>query len=394
MMKAAVLHRPQTALVIEDVELAPLRPGDVLVRVLAAGVCHSDLHYMNGDLSAKLPAVLGHEGAGVVEAVGPGVARVQPGDRVITTWRPRCGDCEFCVSGRPALCELGRVQASSGGLIDGITRLRMRGQELYHLMGVSCFAEQCVVSERSLIRVDPEVAPEIAAITGCAVVTGVGAAFNHMKDSTGEAVVVIGAGGVGLSAIMGLNLIGAHPVIAVDTVDARLERARTVGATHVINPATVTDVGAEVARINGRAAKWVLDAVGAAGTLSQAVEMVGVGGTVVAVGLGKVGATFDVAINPLVQQEKRIIGSLYGSSNMPIEIPEILRLHKAGKLPLERLIGSRYELPQINEAYREMTQGAIGRAVITIDASATNHDLLSAPRLADISAAPARTSST
>jgi len=226
------------------------------------------------------------------------------------------------------------------------------------------------------------------------VVTGVGAAFNHMKDSTGEAVVVIGAGGVGLSAIMGLNLIGAHPVIAVDTVDARLERARTVGATHVINPATVTDVGAEVARINGRAAKWVLDAVGAAGTLSQAVEMVGVGGTVVAVGLGKVGATFDVAINPLVQQEKRIIGSLYGSSNMPIEIPEILRLHKAGKLPLDRLIGSRSELPQINEAYREMTQGAIGRAVITIDASATDHDLLSAPRLADISAAPARTSST
>jgi Zn-dependent alcohol dehydrogenase len=145
----------------------------------------------------------------------------------------------------------------------------MRGEELYHLMGVSCFAEQCVVSERSLIRVDPEVAPEIAAITGCAVVTGVGAAFNHMKDSTGEAVVVIGAGGVGLSAIMGLNLIGAHPVIAVDTVDARLERARTVGATHVINPATVTDVGAEVARINGRAAKWVLDAVGAAGTLTE-----------------------------------------------------------------------------------------------------------------------------
>lgn len=365
-MKAAVLHEPHEPLVIEDVEIAELRAGDVLIRITAAGVCHSDLHYMKGDLPAKLPAVLGHEGAGVVEAVGPGVTRVRPGDSVITTWRPRCGDCEYCLGGRPALCQLGRVQATSGGLIDGVSRLQLRGEPMYHLMGVSCFAERCVVSDRAVIRIDPDIPPEIAAITGCAVVTGVGAALNQMAVATGEGVVVIGAGGVGLSAIMGLSLIGANPIVAVDTVDARLELARTVGATHVVNASAGVDVVAQVARIPGRAPKWALDAVGASATLTQAIDLVGVGGTVVAVGLGRVGSTVEVPINPLVQQEKRLIGSLYGSSNTPIEIPKILDLYKAGKLPLERLLGTQYPLDRINEAYAAMTGGATGRAVISM----------------------------
>lgn len=392
-MKAAVLHRAGTPLVIEDVDLAAPRAGEVVVRVQAAGICHSDLHYINGDLAGKLPAVLGHEGAGIVESVGDGVTRVSPGDSVITTWRPRCGDCEFCASGRPALCGLGRVQATTGGLIDGTSRLSLRGDQIHHLMGVSCFAEKCVVSERSLIRIDSNVPPEIAAITGCAVITGVGAALNLMKEATGEAVVVVGAGGVGLSAIMGLNLIGAHPVIAVDTVEARLDLARTVGATHVIDVST-QDLDTEIARICGRAPRWALDAVGAPHTLAQAVNTVGTGGTVVAVGLGKVGASFDVPINPLVQQEKRIIGSLYGSSNTPIQIPELLKLYNAGKLPLDRLIGKQYDLSGINDAYREMVNGATGRAVIVPNAQSSDHEVESQPRMEDISLAPSSTSLT
>jgi len=392
-MKAAVLHRAGTPLVIEDVDLAAPRAGEVVVRVQAAGICHSDLHYINGDLAGKLPAVLGHEGAGIVESVGEGVTRVSPGDSVITTWRPRCGDCEFCASGRPALCGLGRMQAATGGLIDGTSRLSLRGEQIHHLMGVSCFAEKCVVSERSLIRIDSEVPPEIAAITGCAVITGVGAALNLMKEATGEAVVVIGAGGVGLSAIMGLNLIGAHPVIAVDTVDARLDLARAVGATEAIN-VSAQDLETEIPRICGRAPRWALDAVGAPHTLTQAVNAVGIGGTVIAVGLGKAGATFDVPINPLVQQEKRIIGSLYGSSNTPIQIPELLKLYNAGKLPLDRLIGKQYDLSGINNAYREMMNGATGRAVIVPNAQSSDHEVESQPRTEDISLAPSSTSLT
>lgn len=387
-MKAAVLYQPGEPVVVEDVEIGRLHPGDVLIRVQAAGVCHSDLHYINGDLTAKLPAVLGHEGAGIVEAVGPGVTRVRPGDSVITTWRPRCGECEFCLTGRPALCQLGKVQAAGGGLIDGQTRMTLGGKPVHHLMGVSCFAEQCVVSDRSVIRIDQGVPPEIAAIAGCAVVTGVGAVFNHLQRATGEGVAVIGAGGVGLSAIMGLHLIGAYPVIAIDTVEGRLDLAQLVGATHVINAATVPDVAEEIRALCGRAPKWALDAVGAPATLRQAVDIVDIGGTVVALGLGRVGNTAAIEINPLVQQEKRIVGSLYGSSNTPVDIPRILRLYQAGKLPLEHLLGATYPLEQINEAYRDMAQGAIGRAVIR----PADYDLVSAPRLADIAAAPSSTS--
>ncbi len=393
-MKAAVLHRARTPLTIEDLDLAQLRPGDVLVRVQAAGICHSDLHYINGDLTAKLPAVLGHEGAGVVEAVGLGVTRVRPGDSVITMWRPRCGECEFCLTGRPALCGLGRVHSETGGLIDGESRLSLRGSTVHHLMGVSCFAEQCVVSERSVIPIDPDVPPEISAVTGCAVVTGVGAALNHMSGAAGDAVAVIGAGGVGLSAIMGLALLGAYPIVAVDTVEAKLELARSVGATHTVNPTTVADTNAEIARHCGRAPRWALDAVGAAATLRQAVDVVGTGGTVVAVGLGRAGATVELPINSLVQQEKTLIGSLYGSANTPLQIPEILRLYRAGKLPLERLLGRSYELADINDAYHAMATGAVGRAVIRMGEPAGAHALGSAPRFADISLAPSSTSST
>lgn len=364
-MKAAVLHRPGQPLAVEDVDLDDPGPGEVTIRVLAAGVCHSDLHYMNGDLNTRLPAVLGHEGTGVVEQVGEGVTRVGPGDTVITLWRPRCGDCEFCTTGRPALCALGRVHPASGGLLDGTSRLNLNGEKVHHLMGVSCFAEKCVVSERSVIVIDPAVPPEVAAIAGCAVVTGVGAALNVMKDATGEGVVVIGTGGVGLSAVMGLRLVGADPIVAVDTVDAKLDKAREVGATHAVNVRTQR-LADELTRISPRAMAWSLDAVGAPQTLAQAIEVVGTGGTTVAVGLGKAGATAAVPINPLVQQEKRLIGSLYGSANTPVDIPKLIDLFRTGRLPLDKLLGEQYELSQINEAYAALSRGAAGRAVITL----------------------------
>lgn len=392
-MKAAVLFEARTPLRVEEVELAAPGRGEVRIRVQAAGVCHSDLHYMNGDLQGKLPAVLGHEGVGIIESVGDGVSRVVPGDSVLTTWRPRCGDCEFCASGRPALCPLGRVQASTGGLTDGTSRLSFQGRKIHHLMGVSCFAEKAVVSERSLIKIPSSIPPQIAAITGCAVITGVGAALNLMKESTGTAVMVIGAGGVGLSAMMGLNLIGAYPVIAVDTVDARLDLAREVGATHTINPIT-QDLPAELARISPTGIKWALDAVGIPQTLSQAVENVGTSGTVVAVGLGKAGTSFQVPVNSLVQQEKRIIGSLYGSSNTLVQVPQILDLYTAGRLPLERLVGEQFTLPQINEAYARLSAGATGRSIILPSDGSAGYLAGNDPRFVESSRAPLSTSLT
>lgn len=362
-MKAAVLRHPGEPLTVEDVDLDSPRTGEVEVRILAAGVCHSDLHYMNGDLHGRLPAVLGHEGAGVVERVGEGVTRVKPGDTVITLWRPRCGDCEFCTTGRPALCTLGRTQAEFGGLLDGTSRLSVDGEKLHHLMGVSCFAERCVVSERSVVAIGPDVPPEIAAVTGCAVVTGAGAALNVMAEATGDGVVVIGAGGVGLSAVMGLRLVGAYPIVAVDTSDAKLQKASELGATHTVNAST-QNLAEELARFSRRAFRWAVDAVGLPQTLAQAFEAVGIGGTVVALGLGRVGATVEVPINPLVQQEKRLIGSLYGSANTPVDIPRLLDLYRAGRLPIDMLLGPRYDLADINDAYAALSAGTIGRAVV------------------------------
>src|SRR3954470_20260270 len=235
-VKAAVLHAIDTPLRVEELTLEEPRAGEVRVRVQAAGVCHSDYHYMTGDLRCPLPVVVGHEGAGVVEAVGPRVDSVQPGERVAMLWRPRCGRCAYCVAGQPVLCELGRVQATTGGLPDdGTTRLRRHGREVHHLMGVSCFAEYAVVSEKSVVKISDGVPSEIAAITGCAVITGVGAVLNVVGECAGRAVLVLGAGGVGLSAVMGARLAGAGPIVVADIDDGRLAKAEALGATQAVN---------------------------------------------------------------------------------------------------------------------------------------------------------------
>ncbi|GAA3558087.1 zinc-dependent alcohol dehydrogenase family protein [Microlunatus spumicola] len=362
-MRAVVLRRPGQPLEVEDVTLAEPGDDEVRVRVEAAGVCHSDLHYVTGDLRGKLPAVIGHEGVGVVERVGRSVTRVAPGDRVVFTWRPRCGDCEFCSSGRPALCVVGRVQGTTGGLPDGTSRLSQGGETVHHLMGVSCFAEACVVSARSLVKIPDDVPAQVAAIVGCAVVTGVGAVLNLMRESTGQPVVVVGAGGVGLSAVLGLQLVSAGRVVVVDTVAARLELAAELGATDVVD-ASAVDAAAELARMFPGGARWAVDAVGAAGTLELALGSLGPTGTLVALGLGHVDTTFRVPVNLLVQQERRILGSLYGSSNPLVQVPLILDLYRRGRLPLDRLVGRTFGLSEVNEAYAALTGGAVGRATL------------------------------
>ena len=356
-MRAAVLHAPGEPVRLEDVELEDPRAGEVRVRVAAAGVCHSDYHYMTGDLPCRFPIVIGHEGSGTVEAVGEGVETVAPGDTVTMLWRPRCGRCRYCVIGQPVMCELGKVQATTNGLPDdGTTRLRLGGREVHHLMGVSSFAEHAVVSEKSLVKVPGGVPPRVAAIAGCAVITGVGAVLNVVGECAGRALLIMGAGGVGLSAVMGARLAGADPIVVVDVDDAKLEKARALGATHVVNTRNGDEIPGEI--------DWAIEAVGRAETLQQCIAALRPGGTAVAVGLGRAGATFEIPINEIVQRQKRVVGSLYGSANPLVDLPRLFGLYRSGRLPLDELLGDEYPLEQVNEAYAALTHGAVGRAVL------------------------------
>ncbi|TDE08362.1 alcohol dehydrogenase catalytic domain-containing protein [Jiangella asiatica] len=389
--RAAVLRSVGAPLTVEELRLEEPRPGEIRVEIEAAGVCHSDLHYMNGDLRGKLPAVLGHEGVGIVDAVGDGVTRFRPGDRVLMTWRPRCGDCEFCTSGRPTLCVLGRVQGTTGGLPDGTTRLSKGSETIHHLMGVSCFAEFCVVSERSAVAIPHDIPAEVAAIAGCAVVTGVGTVLNVMRQAAGQPVVVIGAGGVGISAVMGLALVGAAPIIVADTVAPRLALAAEVGATSTVN-VSVESLPDVVKGLSADGAGWAIDAVGSPTTLEQAFGLLKTGGTLVAVGLTDANAAFQVPVNLLVQHERRIVGSLYGSSNPVVQVPLILDLFRAGRLPIDRLVGATYPLDAVNDAYAALASGSVGRSIIV--PGSTSSDYSRAPSRVDSSRAPVETSAT
>lgn len=363
-MKAAVLHEFGAPLRLHDVDLLPPRPGEVRVQIDAVGVCHTDYHYMMGDLTTKLPVVPGHEGAGQVTAVGDGVRRVAVGDHVALLWRPRCGECHYCLVGQPVLCELGKVQGATGGLPDdGETRLRLDGEEVHHLLGVSCLAEEVVVSERSVVQVPAEVPARIAAIAGCAVITGVGATMNVLNQAAGRSLLIIGAGGVGLSGVMGAQLVGTHPTIVVDVEPSRLERARRLGATYTID-AREGDVVEAVRELVPGGVDWSIDAVGRPETVQQAVAALRPSGTAIAVGLARVGTNVELPLNEIVQGQKRIIGSLYGSANPFVDLPRLLELYLAGRLPLDELLGDEYPLEAVNEAYASLSAGSVGRALV------------------------------
>ncbi len=359
---AAVLVEPGRPLEIGQIELDEPRTGEVLVRVEAAGVCHSDYHYLNGDLRCPLPAVLGHEGAGVVEAVGPGVEHVAPGDAVSLLWRPRCGECRPCLSGHSERCVLGRVEATTGGLLDGTSRLSFKGAPAYHFLGVSCFAERCVVPERSVVPIPDGVPFAVAAIAGCAVITGVGAVLNALGDVTGRGIAVFGAGGVGCSAVMAAAAAGAFPVIAVDKSEQALGLATALGATHTVLAGD--DADAAIRRVCPDGADAAVEAVGRPETMRAAFSALRPGGTLVAVGLAALGEHFSLPTNELVQQEKRVVGSLYGSASPPLELPRVFSLYRSGRMPLEKLLGATHSLSAVNEAYADLLAGAPGRAVI------------------------------
>ncbi|GAB3700570.1 zinc-dependent alcohol dehydrogenase family protein [Saccharopolyspora tripterygii] len=362
-MKAMVMYAIDAPMVLEALDLDSPAPGEVRVRVEAAGVCHSDVHYLTGALPARTPIVLGHEGAGIVEEVGEGVTSCGVGDKVVFTWRPRCGECEFCLSGRPAQCALGGVHGKFNELLRGGTRLSKNGRRYHHLMGDSCFAEQAVVSQESVLKIDEDIPSKIAAIVGCAVITGMGTVLNRIPDAAGKSIAIIGAGGVGLSAVIAAELVGAAQIIVADLVPARLEKARELGATHTVD-SSYEDFAARVMDITGGGAHYVLEAIGRQATIRAGFDALRAGGTEIVVGLGAAGEELSVPINPLVQGDRRLVGALYGSSNTPLQLPEILRLYRGGRIPLDKLLDRSFPLGEANQAIEHLQSSAVGRPIL------------------------------
>lgn len=360
---AAVLNAPGEPFVLETLDLAQPSPGEVRVRVKAAGICHSDWHLVTGDTQHPFPLVAGHEGCGVVEAAGAGVESLAEGDFVALNWAPSCGSCFHCRLGRPALCATYVEPIWAGTMIDGTTRLSRRGEPVYHYSALACFAEACVVPEGCCVALPADTPPEVAALIGCAVTTGVGSVLNTARVEPGASVVVLGAGGVGLSTVLGAVLARAKTVIAVDRHPDKESVARACGATHFFLDGP--DLAARVrAATEGRGADYVFEAVGLPSLQERCLELVRSGGTVVLSGLSPMGSATNLPGSVLVRREIAVLGSYYGTCVASRDFPLYAKHCREGTLPLERLVSRRYRLDQINEAYADMLSGEGARGVV------------------------------
>jgi S-(hydroxymethyl)glutathione dehydrogenase / alcohol dehydrogenase len=363
-MRAAILVREREPLVIDEVQLDEPRDNEVLVKVAASGVCHSCLHSMDGSaVGTPLPMVLGDEGAGVVERVGPGVTSLQPGDHVILSWAPTCGTCRACTAGRPATCE---NPPPFGVLRDGKVRMHWGGRDVHHFGTVSSYASEVVVPEDCAIKIRSDMPLDVAALIGCAMTTGLGAVTNTAGARPGESVAVFGCGGVGLSAVMGAALVGAYPIIAVDLRQDKLDIARRLGATHLVD-ASKEDPTEAVKRITGRGVEHAIVAVGVESAVQQAWESLATQGTCVLIAFMGTGRTLTIEPTRLIAKECRLVGSRYGSSQPGVEFPRLVELYMAGRLPMDELITKRYPLDEINEAHRALAAGENARGLIVFD---------------------------
>ncbi|MBO1900347.1 Zn-dependent alcohol dehydrogenase [Leucobacter weissii] len=362
----ALLREQKAPFEVTELELREPGPDEVLVDIRASGVCASDAHTRTGRIPSPLPAVLGHEGSGVVLRTGANVTHVAPGDHVALSWMPSCDTCRHCRAGRPVLCTAAAPYLLAGTLLDGSTSLRHEGRAVHQYSFLSTFADAAVVPKNSAIKVDPSVPFEVAALIGCAVLTGYGAAVNRAGVTPGSTVLIFGAGGVGLSAIMGARVAGAAQIIVVDPAEHKRAEALGFGATHTLS--SDDDVVARVAELSdGFGADFTIDGVGAPGILDTAFRATVKGGTIVCVGMPAPGAQSSITGPALVRDEKIVTGSLYGSSVPQRDVPMIAELYRQGRLPLDRLITQRYRLEQINEAFDDLEAGRLNRGVIVFD---------------------------
>jgi alcohol dehydrogenase len=348
---------------VEEVRLADPGPEEVLIRIAAAGLCHSDLSVVNGDGPRPLPMVLGHEAAGIVEETGVGVTGLRAGDRVVCSYVPSCGLCSQCGGGQPVLCPSAQAANREARLLSGGRPFHDGAGPLNQHLGVSAFAELTVVSQRSLIRVPDEIPLDVAAVFGCAVLTGMGAVLNTGNVRPGDAVAVFGLGGVGLSAVMAAVLVGAHPVIAVDTIAAKLDAAKSLGATDTFLAGD--DTPEQIRDRTGGGVDWAVEAAGSAPALAAGFQATRPGGTVIVAGLPNPRHTIPASIASLVGEQKTVRGSYMGSAVPRRDLPRLFALHASGRLPAEALLTSRsVPLAGINTALDRLHQGTEVRQVI------------------------------
>ncbi len=350
-------------LIVQEVELDPPGPGEVLVRIAAAGLCHSDLSVINGDRPRPLPMALGHEAAGVVESLGTGVSDLVPGDHVVLVFVPSCGHCVPCSEGRPALCEPGAQANGAGTLLAGGRRLARGGSAVHHHLGCSAFAEYATVSRRSLVKIDRDVPFEHAALFGCAVLTGVGAVVNTAQVRAGASTAIVGLGGVGLAALLGAVAAGARHVVAVDLSPAKLDLARALGATHAYLASDVDCIDA-IRAATGGGVDFAFELAGSVKAFDTAYRITRRGGTTVTAGLPPPSATITLPAVNLVAEERTVKGSYVGTCVPARDIPRYLELFRQGRLPVDRLLTGTLPLDDINEAFDRLHEGLAVRQVV------------------------------
>jgi alcohol dehydrogenase len=358
---------------IEDVDLDPPAEGEVLVRIRAAGLCHSDLSVINGDRPRPTPMALGHEAAGEVEEVGPGVTDLKRGDHVVMVFVPSCGHCLPCMEGRPALCEPGAAANGKGTLISGARRLHRtragaRGahdiaKDIHHHLGVSAFAERAVLSRNSLVKIDSTLPFETAALFGCAVLTGVGAVVNTAQVRAGTSVAVVGLGGVGLNALLAAKLCGASRIVALDVLDDKLALARQLGATDAINAADA-DAVARARDATSGGADYAFEMAGSVKAMALAYRITRRGGTTVSAGLSHPDHIFDLPHVSLVAEERTVKGSYVGSCVPLRDMPRYIALYQQGRLPVDRLMSDRIGFDQLNAAFDRLAGGHVVRQIL------------------------------
>ena len=359
-MKAAVFHGPHQPLTIEEVEIASPMEKEVVVRTVASGVCHSDLHFVDGLYPLEAPAVLGHEAAGVVEEVGSQVDYVTPGDHVILCLSVFCGQCSYCMTGHPNLCSNRPRRRRSDP-----PRLSQKGAYVHQFSSVSSYAERMITHENGLVKIDEDFPLDRAALIGCGVTTGLGAALNTAKVEPGSSVAVFGAGGVGLAAIQGARIAGAAMIIAVDLNEFKLATARELGATHIVDASSHDPVEA-IQELTGGGADYSFEAIGLKRAAEQAYECIRPGGTATIIGMIPVGEKLEIEGRSFLT-EKKLQGCSMGSNRFRVDMPRYIELNRQGRLKLDEMITRRGRLEDVNEAFRAMKAGEVARSVLMFD---------------------------
>ncbi|MDN4598050.1 Zn-dependent alcohol dehydrogenase [Leifsonia virtsii] len=363
-MQAVVFTEPSAAIEFTEVELAAPGPGEVRVKIAAAGVCHSDLHVKRGEWDAPAPLVMGHEGSGVVTELGDGVTSLAVGDHVVLSWVPPCGECRYCRSGHEARCQkVATVVAPKGVLFDGTSRLSRDGETVHHYLGVSSFAEEVVVPASGAVKVRDDAPLDVIAVVGCAVATGVGAVLNTAAVEPGSTVAVIGCGGVGLNVVQGAKLAGAERIVAIDVLADKTQMALQFGATDRID-ASKADAVEQLFELIPDGVDYAFDAIGRTTTTEQAIRMLGLGGAAVIVGLPPTGAKASFEPLVLAEADQRILGSNYGSVRPSIDIPALVDRYMDGQLKLDPLISGRRPLAEAAEAFDDLEAGSVLRTLL------------------------------